>query len=118
MNRCGLIVSLVVCGLFWFAFALLGGCSKMPGVQAPPPRYDTGPLPADLVYRIVPAPDVDAACRRVGSVPAGLHVLACYAPLGHFIVLPTRGSDPLIFEALKRHEEAHARGWPADHPTA
>lgn len=94
----------------------LAACSKMPGVKPPPARFDHGPLPAGLRYLYVPAAQVGETCRSYGDKAEAANILACYVPLFRLIVLPTQGSDPLIFAALKRHEEAHARGWPANHP--
>ncbi|HEV2530964.1 hypothetical protein [Phenylobacterium sp.] len=95
----------------------LFGCRQAAGVQAPPARYDTGPLPADLTYDEVDAAEVGAVCRSFGDTSPEDQVLACYVFAKHVIVLPTRASDPVIYPALKRHEEGHARGWPANHPS-
>lgn len=91
-------------------------CSRAAGVQVPPERYDHGPLPGGLRYLYVDAADVGSICQAHGDLAEASDILACYVFAEKLIILPTRASDPLIFLALKRHEEAHARGWAASHP--
>lgn len=96
------------------ALALLS-CSKAPGVQSCPTRYDALPLPAGYQEWAVPAPDVPAKCASLGDTMA--EPLGCYAFSSHIAVIPTEASDPLIARAVKLHERCHAKGWPANHPS-
>jgi hypothetical protein len=59
---------------------------------------------------------VGATCQAHGDRAEASNILACYVFAEKLIILPTQASDPVIFPALKRHEDAHARGWAADHP--
>lgn len=98
------------------ALTVLGGNAEartVSGIITPPARYASGPLPPLTHEVTVPAADVDRLCRSLGA-GADRTVRACHSDKLHLIVLPS--DDPWLYPLLKAHEEAHARGWPADHP--
>lgn len=77
-------------------------------IEAPPAEFDTGEL-VRVEYVATARPDI--VCRALlGDDKQTASYMGCYVPAMRTIVLPTWG-DPKWRAALKRHEEAHARGW-------
>lgn len=102
----------------------LGGCLLclalgVPGLAVaddlttpPPPRWDSGVYTATWVY----LNDAGRACQqRLGRPPPPRRMVACYLPATDEILI-SRDCDPAggpigpVCKALRRHEEAHARG--------
>lgn len=112
------IAAVCFCGAFWmlviFGILALAGCAHMPGVAEPPTRYDT--LPPGVTDRVIPAPDIGAECRAWGVLDHGGQIQGCYIPWKKLVIRPTFWSDPLIAEAVRAHEYAHAWGWEHDPP--
>jgi hypothetical protein len=80
-------------------------------VQRPPAEYLDGPS-VGMGLIVVPANQIDPACRSIGGQAPGL-IVGCYRE--GVVVLP----DPCvfpdeIFAQIACHEVAHRRGW--EHP--
>ena len=76
---------------------------------------------------IVPVHEMNKTCKALG-VKIGTGVLACFGK-NTIVMPPVRSYPPIVWNALLRHEMAHARllvwedgvhkfvaGWPASHP--
>ena len=88
----------------------LADCGRIP---LPPPRFDTGPLPAFTDYR-VSYWDVDSVCRGFGDVDATGRLFGCVVRFPSGLILRITAADATECEI--RHENGHLRGWPGDHP--
>ena len=85
------------------------------GVLAPPQYWEYQPLKAPVLLRDVPPAEVERLCPNFGS---GTPFNAC-AVLEHhtcYVFIRNDGIHEDFYADLVRHEMAHCRGWPADHP--
>lgn len=90
--------------------------------ENPPLKYAIGPLPPFYDLRL-PLSEIASACNgfndRLGN---GVNPMAGCAILGRYSgvwlrVVPSDQPRDLTVCSI-RHENAHMRGWPADHPDA
>jgi len=91
-------------------------------VILPPAQYDHAPIRPVPEIRMDWA-EVDGYCREHGIVApsrlTGYRLTACTVRSGTWftIILPNDGdvsADDI--DRLRRHEDGHVNGWPADHP--
>jgi hypothetical protein len=93
----------------------------------PPPAYANKPLPP-VKYKGLPLAELQQLYRKFAGLPrraSGLDY--CADPLGFVYPWETRDTPTIYYPTdvsaeCKRevlaHEEAHAKGWPIDHPGA
>lgn len=94
------------------------GCGR---VALPPAAYDSGPLPGFEDVR-VSYWKVDGICRAFGLY-ARFRIEGCWVDPHRRLtrairVTPQDLGDETFDACVRRHEDAHARGWGADHPDA
>lgn len=79
-------------------------------VLEPPAIYDH-PFPGTVIEHVVPGLDLLAHCWPYFFARAcSFHVKGkCY-------IYYSREEAPAMKAAIRRHEEGHCNGWPADHP--
>jgi hypothetical protein len=97
----------------------VANAAKLAGIIIPPPQYDKGPFLAPPLVRVVPFDKLPSYC----GWPAGSSLNGCAWPDGRahdgkhcdiFIAADTVGQA--AYWLTLRHELAHCRNWPSDHP--
>ena len=93
-------------------------------VLMPPPQYDY-PYKGPLIEHVLPLAQVDAACTAMGFVRTPAQKYATIYGCQHTkdgictIVIPQANGWQINDQdqaMVRRHELAHCKGWPNDHP--
>lgn len=89
----------------------------------PPAMYDNIPLPTNTFYRPLPWYQLQQICFEYGGIQGGCTQTEILQGVKFKIIhYPLLGADGFTDKNLQAciiyHEEAHAKGWPGDHPEA
>lgn len=92
-------------------------CDPELGILAPPAEYVGQKGEKTILFRYLPAEDLEFICSRFGT--AGAHYNGCAIVVGDACAIFMDKSLPFTHKywCLAKHEIGHCHGWPASHPT-
>jgi hypothetical protein len=87
----------------------------MNDIPPPPERYRAAPYLAPPVVHVLTPAEVDEFCGRYLDAPYGFRACAVFED-GQCIIVAANDAEDRKMVAIMVHEDAHCRGWPANHP--
>ena len=84
------------------------------GFVMPPDRYRDMDFAGEIIVRNFPAKEVLESCSMIVKKQEG-NGCALFTP-SNCIIMINQDMPPDMYAATLEHEEAHCKGWPADHP--